>query len=376
MPFVLYYEPVTFCNLRCPACPTGTGRLDRPKEKVKPDQFKMTIDALSDWVFRMYVYNWGEPLLHNNFSDLVRYATRKGISVYASTNLSMPLSELQCENIVKSGLYSLKISIDGASSETHAKYRRGSNLRVVHENIRKLVRIKKDLKSPTPKLKAIFLIFEHNENEVADFRRQMAEIGVDRCGVTTAWIPPEGEDISKPTNSEFCKEEYLNEKHRELVSEGHRLKPCTWLYYATVINPGGNISPCCSLLSERFDFGKLTSSNIAAETAKRFRTVWNGSKYKAARKLFSNDEAIEKWILNLRNRPSEGMVFSQLQSQTPLICMECYIPHTLKEKSKIIHQLHRKFDTHARRCFRAKNVPYSISATIKAMILACSRRLQ
>ena len=36
LPFVMFYEPTSFCNLKCPSCPTGTGMLDVPKNDSIP----------------------------------------------------------------------------------------------------------------------------------------------------------------------------------------------------------------------------------------------------------------------------------------------------------------------------------------------------
>ena len=375
LPFVLYLEPNTFCNLSCPSCPTGTKQLGRPKTKVTIDEFKNSIDALGEYIFLLVMYNWGEPLLHQEFPRLVRYATAKHIVVHASSNLSMQLSEERCRDIVLSGLQLLLVGVDGATPETHESYRRGSNLPLVHENLRKLVRIKKSLKSETPHIVAIFLVFEHNEHELEDFKKQMDEIGV-RYDATAPFLPPSS-GLKKSKNEEF--DRYLKgaANCNNLRRKGNTLAPCTWLYYSSIINPGGSISPCCMVANENFDFGKInqTPKNWNALLSD-FRESWNGDKYRSARGLFQKDCLIEWSKNNLTALNQDGMALSQVNKNVSIICEECPIPDEIEIWSHFIQEMCTAFASSSIKELISFKLRNGLSLAFKASLLRIAWWLQ
>jgi MoaA/NifB/PqqE/SkfB family radical SAM enzyme len=376
IPFVLYYEPTSFCNLKCPSCPTGVGILDRPKERVDPEQFKATVDAMADQVFVLYMYNWGEPLLHREFSNLVKYATDKGIVVKTSSNLSIPLSDTQLKGIVESGLQQLKVGIDGATPEVHEMYRRRSNLELVHKNVRAIAQYKKELKSSTPEISVTYHVFAHNEAEIEEFKRQMPELGVNHFSASPSWLPPD-ESVLKAKDPQYDAYKLANETISELRSQGTSLKPCGWLYYASVINPGGTISPCCGVVSESSDFGQLPESGGPEEMGSQFRAEWNGKKYTASRKLFGKDRAVEKWSeKNLRELEPDGMAFSQINRKLPLICANCPIPHTLERWTQEMQYLYSLYRHATKRSILAFNIPGIAMNATKALILRLAIQLQ
>src|SRR5689334_13242274 len=63
-PVKAYIEPTLFCNLRCPACPTGLQFGLRPSATMDVNLFKQAIDEMGPYLFDLWMFNWGEPLLH------------------------------------------------------------------------------------------------------------------------------------------------------------------------------------------------------------------------------------------------------------------------------------------------------------------------
>lgn len=376
LPFIMYYEPTTVCNLKCPSCPTGRGILDRPKPRFSDlGQFRNTMDALGKNVFFLFMYNWGEPLLHKEFASLVRIAAEKGIVVMSSSNLSIPLSEDQCEAIVSSGLYSLKVGIDGATPEIHAMYRRGSKLSVVHENLQKLVSAKRKLRSNTPVINVLFHVFRHNEHEISFFMKQMQGIGVDSYGATSSWLPPDGE-VTKATNPQYDIYRISNQAIERLKNKKESLRPCSWLYYVSTINPDGGIAPCCSGVSASGDFGNLIPSVYPHEIGTGFRAVWNNKKYRTARGLFHKGKPLQDWSSqNLQELKPDGMNFSRNERFVDIMCQRCSIPHTIEQWDSYITTMHDALQIYSR---MGTNRGLSLSAVmnkIKVGILSLAVRL-
>ena len=86
LPVSLAFEPTTSCNLRCPECPSGLRSFTRPTGMMPEALFKKTIDELESTLMYLLFYFQGEPYLHPQFLDLVKYAADKNIYTATSTN--------------------------------------------------------------------------------------------------------------------------------------------------------------------------------------------------------------------------------------------------------------------------------------------------
>lgn len=129
-PITLFVDPVSTCNFKCKFCPTGDPELikstGRWQGRMDFDVFKKIIDDLKDFdeplkVLRMY--KEGEPLLHNRFADMVRYAKDSGRVQYIDTTTNGYLLEPErMKPILDAGLDRINISVDGMSDEQFLKF--------------------------------------------------------------------------------------------------------------------------------------------------------------------------------------------------------------------------------------------------------------
>lgn len=309
-PFVAYIEPTSYCNLRCPACPTGIKSGMRERKAISYERFCEIVDELSPYLFNLYFYNWGEPLLHKDAFKMIGHASQKGIKVYASSNLSMNLSDEDVLELVKSGLYSLKVGLDGIDQKTYGKYRRGGNFNLVVSNIEKIVKFKRQENSRTPLLSVTYHVFKHNEATVDDARKLAEQIGIDNFSVTSSFLPPENHKtgIEPPSNNSWRKFNQLKE-HFKIK------RTCSWLYGAVVHNPNGSVSPCCGISWEEDDF-------CTWSRGKGIHSVMNDPNYVLARKLAKNNK-------NYSFKVDEGMGFTRVQydRSREVICAKCQVPY-------------------------------------------------
>jgi MoaA/NifB/PqqE/SkfB family radical SAM enzyme len=65
-PTTLMLEPVNFCNLKCPLCPTGQGMIKREKEMLNLEKSKKIIHQLGPEIIHLRLWNWGEPFLNKD----------------------------------------------------------------------------------------------------------------------------------------------------------------------------------------------------------------------------------------------------------------------------------------------------------------------
>ncbi|MDQ3907848.1 MAG: radical SAM protein [Acidobacteriota bacterium] len=325
-PVEAYIEPTSFCNLRCPACPTGLRLGQRPTATLDEKLFKATIDEIGDYVFRLWMYNWGEPLLHKRTPEMIAYAKAKELRVVLSSNLSIPLTDDYVERLVASGLDTLIVGLDGVTPETYGKYRVTGNLSLVRDNMRRIQAAKSRAGSQSPHVLWQFLVFRHNEHEIEEARRVHKDWGADSIKFAPAEMPIEPyregfEPSSLPQYNMYHDENRLLRESERQMRTG---RACSWLYGTFVLNPNGKVSPCCGVSAERNDFGEYASGA-------NFFDVWNGDKFRRARAMFANFG--KGGSLNERQREEiahriDGMAAGVNLSLAPdeLICAKCPIP--------------------------------------------------
>jgi len=288
-PLQLTICPGNVCNLKCSLCPTGTLRAGRKKGFLTFELFKKIVDECAPYLCKIELVNWGEPFLNKQLFTMIGYAKQKGLAVESGSNLNFFNAEI-CENIVRSGLDKLTVSLDGASQRSVGQYQKGADFGKVVGNLKKLMQKKRELKSRTPFVQWRFLINKYNEKEIPRARELAKEIGVDllefgpfRCDM--------GQELLLDDKAQFAgikswlpKEEKLSmydySKHGKKVIQ---TQPCYMLWTQAVINWDGSVAPCCAVWQEKFDFGNINHSS--------FFEIWNNQKYQAARKLSRRDAA-------------------------------------------------------------------------------------
>ena len=93
LPHILHVGVTTLCNLRCPACPTGTKALGRPAEHLDFDLYARTVDELRGALLFTLFWDWGEPLMHPRLADMIAHAAKSGIRTVVSTSGTINNSE-------------------------------------------------------------------------------------------------------------------------------------------------------------------------------------------------------------------------------------------------------------------------------------------
>ncbi|MDD5192067.1 MAG: radical SAM protein [Candidatus Nanoarchaeia archaeon] len=281
-PTRLVIEPINICNLKCPLCPTGQGNKAQPRGKIRLSDFKLIINELGDYLYEIDLFNWGEPFLNPEIYSMVSYARSKNIRVKISTNFNT-LKPGEIKKIVKSGLSSIIISLDGASQESLDKYRTGSNFEKVILNIRALVLEKKKQNSRYPKIIWQFLIMKHNEHEIDKAKKIAEQLGIEiefrpvRTDLGKEIFENDKKKIEDykewlPSRDIYSRFDYKNKKRKV------RIKTCMFLWTQSAIGWDGEVFPCCAVYDYKYSFGNMFKEG-------RFKNVWNNYKYKEARKM-------------------------------------------------------------------------------------------
>ena len=159
-PIIAHIEPTSLCNLKCPLCPVGVGRVSRIKSKLDLPQFKTIVDKLPNTIRMLLLWNQGEPFLVKDFPKMIQYAKEHDIYTVTSTNGHFFKKEDNVKQVVKSGIDEIIISLDGADQEVYEKYRIGGRLEWVFEGIQNIAEVKHNLKLSSPLIHIQFLLMQ------------------------------------------------------------------------------------------------------------------------------------------------------------------------------------------------------------------------
>ncbi|MBT3345138.1 MAG: radical SAM protein [Gemmatimonadetes bacterium] len=285
-PFMMMVEPTNFCNLKCPLCPSGNGQMERDRGNMDLDSYRRLIDEVRDHVLLLMLWNQGEPFINKGFLEMVRYARDQSIPVMTSTNGHFVRTIEQALEVVDSGLSEIIISLDGVDQETYERYRVGGSLEKVLDGARLLAQAKVMRASSTPLVNMQFIVFRHNEGDLARAEELAHELSADKFLIKTAQVY----DTSEA--STFLPEEELFRRYEadpdeakgddELRVKGQPSKGCKVLWYSSMVNWNGDVAPCC--FDKDVDYGMGDAFN-----GQSFAQIWQDAPYKAFRQRILDD---------------------------------------------------------------------------------------
>lgn len=242
--FHLYIETTNKCNYKCIMCAGNDNILKRKKGFMDLKLFKRVIDkAKSIGIKYVIPHIWGEPLLHPDIVEMVRYAKKAGMRVEITTNGYL-LSPKTSRGLLMAGLDHLIVSFHGMTPESYEKIHGVNGFDRVINNVKAFYRMRKasgtTLKIHTTTMKAnhkeihkVYQIF----NRIAD------DFNVTDC------------DYNMFDNKTDC---------RVAKTEIHRKKPCYELWSSLAVSWDGKIGVCCGDNSFSLKVGDMKSGLLAA----------------------------------------------------------------------------------------------------------------
>lgn len=269
MPLAVGVELTNNCNLKCPECSSGSGRMTRERGYLNPELFKRVMKELKPYLFNTNLYFQGEPMLHPGFFSFLEYSHDTCTTVATNGHF---LSDVNCEKIINSGLDKLIISLDGIDQETYSQYRINGNLDLVKTGIERISEVRNLYRSPL-KIEIQFLVNKLNEKQiprVKEFaKKNKAALRLKSMQIT------EKKDVEKwlPINGRFSRYKL---KNGEYIIKNSFPNRCARLWFNPVITWDGRVIPCCFDKDAEHVMGDLNQDS--------FRDIWNGPKYRIFRK--------------------------------------------------------------------------------------------
>ena len=166
----VYVEPTTACNLNCPMCARHS--CGEPEGSMEMATYRRLAVGLRDVpsLRTMAFWGLGEPLLHPDIVEMVTLAKDLGSRTELITN-GLLLDREMAEGLVRAGLDTLVVSVDGTSPESYADARPGADLRVVQSNLKTLETICTDHSSDNPEIGLEFVVTKRNVSQLPELRR-------------------------------------------------------------------------------------------------------------------------------------------------------------------------------------------------------------
>lgn len=316
-PYKMKIESTNICNTKCQLCPTGIGLRGRRKGRMEYEKYTQLIGQVKGHLFALDLSMWGDPLVAPDIYKMIEHAHEKKIWTYISSNLHgfkiAPRKQRDgtfaekddATRLIESGLDMLTCSLHGASQETFAIYQPGKDFGDALEKVKHIVATKKKLGSSTPAIQLNFVVTKHNEHEIEPFRELAEELGCKPVFSTASMnvrfldkdkkLTPLGlaDDVLAkktkdhldnwlPKNKDYVLSAYDELRETgELRGEqynGEKAYNCSWPWRQSVVNWDGSVATCCGSFEEREDMDSVLDQSFAK--------VWNGEKYRLARRSF------------------------------------------------------------------------------------------
>jgi radical SAM protein with 4Fe4S-binding SPASM domain len=277
-------EPTTACNLGCPECPSGLKKFTRPTGKMELVRHEKWLKELSKTVFYVTYYFQGEPFLNPQLLEMIKAAKRCRMYTATSTNAHF-ITRDNAEEVVKSGLDQLIISVDGVSQEVYEQYRVHGDLEKVWRATEALVKAKQKLNSSTPKLIFQCLAVKPNEHEIPLVFEKAKTLGVDEVRIKSAQLYDykHGNPLM-PDNEEYSR--YKQTRQGEFVLKNTGGNHCWRMWTGSVVTWDGKVVPCC--------FDKDAAHAMGELTKESFNKIWRNPSYQAFRTgILKNRQGID-----------------------------------------------------------------------------------
>lgn len=293
LPRRLVLELTNACNLNCIMC--GRNAVD-----FKPTIFKLEwlrkFESILNQVEEVSLFGWGEPTVHPQFVEILKYLDKFNVRKYFCTN-GMKLDKLK-DDIFNYNVDIIAVSVDGSTSSTNDKIRRGSDLLKISNSLKEIVDEKKRRGINKPYINFVFCAMDSNLDELPGLVRLAADIGIEE--VKAVYLTAFDDNLSKEVL--WNKQEKVREIFNETVKLGDELsvkvklphiqgedeakdkyhKNCYVGWRDLFLGSDGFVRPCMSTPIKFFSIDEHDS----------FEYLWNSEKYKEFRKTVNDNDCM------------------------------------------------------------------------------------
>ena len=158
------------CNLNCNHCSVDSGK--KLSDEISTEKWMQIINQLNDITVQSIVFSGGEPLLKENFKEIIKKTDKFCPSISIETNGTLLHHYFDVFSNIEN-LKNIAISLDGLTSNTYAKLRNSDDITTVLNNISFAI---KKLKC---NIEVITVLTKYNVDEIPDIYDFTSKIGVE-----------------------------------------------------------------------------------------------------------------------------------------------------------------------------------------------------
>lgn len=161
------------CNLLCISCPRSNYPRQPKPGFMSVENYRIVLEKIlkeDPFVGAVYLYNYGEPLLHPHLADIVRITNELGVHATVSSNLNI---HKDFSDVIKARPSWFRVSVSGVGQNYELTHTGGSwelflkNLQKLHEW--------REAYHPEMQVEVYYHIYHHNSDEDFRFMRELAE---------------------------------------------------------------------------------------------------------------------------------------------------------------------------------------------------------
>jgi len=269
-PQIMQVQTQYGCNARCVFCPMGRednqiiGRMnDATFEKI-------VVEAVNNRVKIFSPYLQNDPLVDRKMDERIEVIRSvRGNKVFPKikiiTNGGL-LTEERSYNLIKAGLEYIVFSVHGVDKTIYDNIMQGPKFETVIRNIETLVRIKEELRSPTPNIEIWAVLTKDVEAQLAETKAFWKARG----------IKFKGRQLDNRANPQII-------DTTDMASDTVEWKYayyCTIPYWRAWILWNGDMVLCCVDWERTQVFGNIHEQSI--------KDIWNGEAYRKYRQRMKN----------------------------------------------------------------------------------------
>ncbi len=259
--YVYTLDVVGTCNLRCPSCPVGNlPKADRATGFMPMPLYESILAKIADespvTQPQIWLFNWGEPLLHPQLPAMIRAARGRGWPVHLSSNLNIRHG---LDAVIAAAPSAFKVSISGFSQATYGVTHRRGKLEQVIANLRAL-RESIDRHRVDTHVWVGQHVYRSNQHEVAPLNALCRELGFAHHPIA-AYLSPlenllriaEGQAAELPVIEDLLQPPHVSiRRHRAGRDPRY---DCELRANQTVINHDGSVALCCTVYEAENQLG-------------------------------------------------------------------------------------------------------------------------
>lgn len=254
------------CNRICKMCPMYNKPPLRDRY-ITREVFERACSEAGDRKVSMEISAYGETFQHPEADKLIATARRMcpNANIVVATNGTL-LDEERCRRIVDSGIDHLSFSLDAGSPESYEWLTKatGEEYRKVCNNLERLVEIRNKKTAKHLAITCHIIGINELSHEFDSFLKRWSGI------VDNAYVRNYGNWAGLVDNNGVTPAE-----QQRIPKERY---PCAWLWYATKIEPNGDVSKCfIHVTGDKDPLGNIMSES--------FEVIWKGNKIKRLRAL-------------------------------------------------------------------------------------------